>query len=372
MRGATAVVDLAALRHNLARVRALAAGRRVVAVVKANGYGHGAARLLPALQAADMLAVACIEEALALRAAGAHHPVLLLEGVFEPAELAECLQHRFEIVVHEPGQLAWLEEFGGAGRLATWLKLDAGMGRLGFLAGEFGRAWQRLADCRAVGELRLMSHLGCADEPDHCHTPQQLRRVQQTFAGLPGQRSVANSAAVLAWPEAHGDWVRPGVMLYGVSPMAGESGRDRDLKPVMELASRIIAVKDMPAGSTIGYGASHRCLERTRVGIVAMGYGDGYPRHCPTGTPVLVGGVRTRTLGRVSMDMIAVDLGPVGEVGVGAPVTLWGAGLPVEEIAACAGTIAYELLCGVTNRVRFRVRDDCADAAPVPPIRSPG
>ncbi len=369
MRPATAVIDLAAIRHNLARAKDLAGGARVVAVVKANAYGHGAARVLPALGGADMLGVACVEEALALREAGAAQPILLLEGVFAPEELADCARLGFEVVVHEPGQLAMLE---GAGRrldrpLTAWLKLDTGMRRLGFAPEAAPAAHARLAACPAVAAVRLMTHFANADAPGDPLTGEQVARFQHAAAALDRapagrggavERSLCNSAGLLAWPEARGEWVRPGIMLYGASPLAGRAGGDEGLRPAMSLRTRLIAVREVRAGERVGYGGAWAApAGGTRVGIAAIGYGDGYPRHAPSGTPVLVNGAPAALAGRVSMDMLAIDLGGQPGARVGDPVLLWGEGLPVEQVAARAGTIAYELLCGITGRVHVESRD---------------
>ncbi len=358
MRPATAVIDLAALRHNLARVRELAPGKRVFAVVKANAYGHGAVRVLPALADADALAVACIEEALELHEAGCDKPILLLEGVFEASELPLCAEHGFEIALHDPAQIAMLEAARLARPIRVWVKCDSGMGRLGARPDQIAGMVERLAACAAVdSELGVMSHLASADDPRSAQTAAQLEAFAAATRGLTVRKALSNSAGVLAWPEAHHDWVRAGVMLYGISPMAGQTGADAGLRPAMTLKSALIAVKDMKRGEPIGYSATFVCSEDMRVGLVAMGYADGYPRHAPTGTPVLVNGRETRLLGRVSMDMLCVDLSGQPEARVGDPVTLWGEGLPAERIAEAAGTIAYTLVCGVTRRVHVRVLD---------------
>ena len=362
MRAATATIDLAALRHNLACARERSAGAKVVAVVKANGYGHGAARLLPALAAADMLGVACIEEALALREAGAVQPLLLLEGVFEADELPLCERLGFEITVHEPGQVAMLEAARPARPLTVWLKVDSGMNRLGFRPEDALAALARLRDCAAVApSIRLMTHFSSADEPADPATRAQIDRFARVAAGLGLQRSFCNSAGILAWPEAHAEWVRPGVILYGASPLTGRNGRDEGLKPVMTLATRLISVKEVRKGESVGYAGTWRATADSRVGIAAIGYGDGYPRHAGSGTPVLVDGTPAELVGRVSMDMVAIDLGRHPQARVGTPVTLWGEGLPVETVAAHAGTIAYELLCGLTGRVHVRLLDHPPD-----------
>ncbi|TCO80874.1 alanine racemase [Plasticicumulans lactativorans] len=356
MRPATAVIDLAALRHNLGRVRALAPHARVFAVVKADGYGHGAARLLPALGDADALAVACIEEALALRAAGATQPVLLLEGVFEADELALCAEHGFEIAVRDEAGLRLLEAARLPRPLKTWLKLDTGMHRLGIDPRHTRAFVERLRACPAVAdELGVMSHLASADDPAHAQTAQQLASFEAATTGLPVRRALSNSAGVLAWPAAHHDWVRPGIMLYGCSPMLGQTGPDAGLKPVMTFSTGLIQVKTVARGETIGYSGTFTCPADMRVGIAAVGYADGYPRHAPTGTPVLVNGRPSRTLGRVSMDMLCVDLTDHPEAQLGDRVTLWGEGLPAERIAEAAGTIAYEILCNLAGRVHKRV-----------------
>jgi alanine racemase len=359
MRPATAVIDLAALRHNLAVARQRADGARAVAVVKANGYGHGAARLLPALAEADMLGVACIEEALALREAGAVQPILLMEGVFEADELPLCARLGFEIAVHEPGQVRMLEQARLERPLTAWLKLDSGMSRLGFRPDEALGIFGRLRASEAVApDIRLMTHFANADEPSDPATREQIRRFAAAAEGLHAERSFCNSAGLLAWPQAHAEWVRPGVMLYGVSPMAGRTGSDEGLRPVMTLRTGLIAVKEVRRGEPVGYAGAWRAPADTRIGIAAMGYGDGYPRHAPSGTPVRVNGAPAALAGRVSMDMIAIDLAAHPTAKVGDPVLLWGEGLPVETIAAAAGTIAYELLCGITGRVHVELRDD--------------
>jgi alanine racemase len=356
MRPATAVIDPAAIRHNLSEAKRRAAGARVVAVVKANGYGHGAARLLPALRAADMLGVACIEEALALREAGAVQRILLMEGVFEPDELPVCARLGFEVAVHEPGQVRMLEQARLERPLIAWLKLDTGMNRLGFRPEAGLEAYRQLKGCPAVAEIRLMSHFASADEPEDPGTREQIRRFAATGEDLGVQRSFCNSAGLLAWPQAHAEWVRPGVMLYGISPLAGRTGPDEELRPAMTLRTGLIAVKEVRHGERVGYGGTWQATADTRIGIAAMGYGDGYPRHAPTGTPVLVNARPAALAGRVSMDMLAIDLGSQPEAKVGDPVVLWGDGLPAETVAARAGTIAYELLCGVTGRVHVELQ----------------
>lgn len=358
MRPATVTIDLGALRHNLAVARRRAPAAKLVAVVKANGYGHGAARLLPALSGADRLGVACIEEALALREAGATQPILLLEGMFEANELALCARHGFEVGVHEPGQLRMLELARLERPVSVWLKIDSGMNRLGFRPELLPPVLAQLQGCASVaGEIRLMTHFASADEPTAPATRAQIGRFAAAAGKLGLERSFCNSAGVLAWPEAHAEWIRPGVMLYGVSPLAGRHGGDEDLQPVMTLSTRLIEVKEVPAGETVGYAGTWTAAVPSRIGIAAIGYGDGYPRHAGSGTPVLVDGRPASLVGRVSMDMLAIDLVDHPQAEVGTPVTLWGRGLPVETVAARAGTIAYELLCGLAGRVHVRLVD---------------
>ena len=358
MRPAKALIDLGALRHNLREARRRTGGAKVAAIVKANAYGHGAARVLPALVEADMLGVACIEEALALREDGAAHPILLMEGPFEAGELPLCASLGFEIAVHEPGQLAMLEAASLERPLTVWLDLDTGMNRLGFRPAAAAAAYGRLRGCPAVGEIRVMTHFASADEPTDPATRHQIERFAQAAQELGLARSICNSAGVLAWPEAHAEWIRPGIMLYGVSPLPGRTGPDEELRPVMTLSSALIEVRDVDVGEAVGYGGTWRASAPSRVGIAALGYADGYPRHAPSGTPVLVNGRPSTTVGRISMDMLAVDLTAQPDAAVGDPVTLWGRGLPVELVAASAGTVAYELLCGLAGRVRVELRDD--------------
>jgi alanine racemase len=358
MRAASATIDLAAVRHNLPVARRRSSGAKVVAVVKANGYGHGAARLLPALASADMLGVACIEEALALREAGAVQPILLMEGVFEADELPLCARHGFEITVHEPGQIAMLEAARLERPLTVWLKVDTGMNRLGFRPEVAREALGRLRECAAVAPvMRLMTHFASADAPTDPGTRAQIQRFAKAAVGLGLDRSFCNSAGLLAWPEAHAEWVRPGIMLYGVSPLAGRNGTDEGLKPAMTLTTRLIAVKDVPAGEAVGYAGTWEALLPAASGSRPSATATAIPRHAGSGTPVLVDGRPAVLAGRVSMDMAAIDLAKYPTAQVGTPVTLWGDGLPVETIASRAATIGYELLCGIAGRVHLRVVD---------------
>lgn len=355
-RGALATVDGNALRHNLRLARSMASGSRVVAVIKSNGYGHG---LLPTARAlwrqADAFAVTCIDEARPLREAGLRHPILLLEGLYEPQELSAVQSLGLDLIVHTAWQVEVLEAADGP-PVDVWLKVDSGMHRLGFPPEEVAEMHRRLGACESVATVRLMTHLARADDRRCDYTDLQIRTMRDACRGLPGEHCWANSAATLGWPETHADWVRPGIMLYGASPFC--DGLERPpLRPAMTLESRLVAISQRRRGDLIGYGGTYSCPADMPVGVVAIGYGDGYPRHADTGTPVLIRGRRGQLVGRVSMDMICVDLRNIPDAEVGDRVVLWGDGLPAEEVADCAGTIAYELFCQVTSRVPFQYRD---------------
>jgi alanine racemase len=343
------VFDLAAFRENLAVARARAPHARVWAVVKANAYGHGLGRAVRALEAADGFALLDLADAIRLRESGVTKPILLLEGVFESDDLAVVAEHGLAIVIHHAEQIAMLEAAGLPARVSVFLKMDSGMNRLGFAPEHYRETFERLARSPVVAGITLMTHF--ADADGERGVAEALRRFEAATAPIEAPRSLANSAAILRYPETHGDWVRAGIMLYGCSPFAEESAAALGLRPVMTLASELIAVRALQPGDRVGYGGTFVADRPMRIGVVACGYADGYPRHAPTGTPVLVDGRRTRTLGRVSMDMLAVDLDGVPEAGVGTPVTLWGEGLSCDEVAAAAGTLSYELLCGLTARV---------------------
>jgi alanine racemase len=323
-----------------------------MAVIKANAYGHGIVPAAQALIGADAFGVARLPEALALRQHGLGQRIVLLEGVFSNEELDAVAAHGLEIVVHSFEQLALLRAWRGSRQLHVWLKIDTGMNRLGFRLDDFSAAWQLLKDCVSVAsEPRLMTHLACADERESPRTIEQVAKFRGIASALKLERSVANSAGLLAWPDARMEWVRPGLMLYGISPFGSGTGLDFGLKPAMTLSTRLIAIREVVAGDLVGYGGTWRAERSGRLGIAAIGYGDGYPRQIGNGSPVLVNGVRNSIAGRVSMDMIAIDLTQSLSAKVGGEVTLWGAGLPVETMAACAGTIAYELVCGISQRV---------------------
>ncbi|TWI69935.1 alanine racemase [Pseudoduganella lurida] len=353
-----AIIHLAALRHNLARARACAPDSRAWAVVKANAYGHGLERALRGFAEADGLALIEFDNAVRLRELGWTKPVLLLEGWFDAADLHTMARHGLNGAAHCDEQIALLESTPLARRIDVHLKMNTGMNRLGFRPHEFARAHARLRAIPHVGEITLMTHFANADEAAHRCLPigEQIRRFDAGAAGLPGPRSLANSAGVFRMPELKetlvSDWIRPGIMLYGGTP-GGGSAAEHGLLPAMTLASELIGVQDIAAGDFVGYGSRFEADRAMRIGVVACGYADGYPRHAPTGTPVLVNGVRTRSVGRVSMDMMAVDLTDVPEARVGSRVVLWGQGLPIDEVADSAGTIGYELMCAVAPRVRI-------------------
>jgi alanine racemase len=350
-RPARALLSAQALLQNFERVRTAAPGAKIMAVIKANAYGHGMAWAARVLRDADGFAVASVEEGAELRAANIVQPICLLEGFFDSAELPSIVQHRLAPVIHHAGQLSILEQATGVAGLDVWLKVDTGMHRIGFPPEIAASAAARLAACPAVAGVRWLSHFANADNRFDTATNYQIERFLKLLDGLTVERSLANSAGILVWPASHLEWVRPGIMLYGASPLIGHSAAELNLKPAMTLESRLIAVHQRKKGEAVGYGGDWICPEDMPVGVAAIGYGDGYPRHAPPGTPVLVNGARVPLIGRVSMDMITVDLRSQPQARVDDPVVLWGDGLAVDEIAAQAGTISYELLCCVTARV---------------------
>lgn len=351
MRPARALINSDALRHNFGRVRTFAPLSKVMAVIKANGYGHGLAWTARTLREADAFGVASVEDGVALRETGVAQRIVLLEGFFHPEELPALVRFRLDSVVHHESQLWDLEHASKLEPIDVWIKVDTGMHRIGFAPEALPDVITRLKVCMSVGRVRVMSHFPSADNRFDTTTPYQIRMLEELTRSLNTERSIANSAGVVNWPSSHFEWVRPGIMLYGVTPMIGISAKELDLRPVMTLTSEIIAVNMRRKGEAIGYGGDWVCPEEMPVGVVAIGYGDGYPRHAPPGTPMLVNGKRAPLIGRVSMDMVTVDLRGLPDARVGDSVVLWGEGLPVEEIAALSGTIAYELLCCVTPRV---------------------
>lgn len=357
-RPAKAYINLQALRNNYLLAKEISGGK-VMAVVKADAYSHGATRCAQALaDIADAFAVACIEEALELRDAGISQPIVLLEGFFESSELHLIEKYQLDPVIHCEEQLQILESYSFKRNIRVWLKMDTGMHRVGFMPEQYNDAWQRANAISHVSDIVLMSHLACADEFDISHTMQQLEVFDASSIGLPGEKSIANSAGIIAFPGARAEWSRPGLMLYGVSPFSGSGHHkiEQRLQSVMELQSSIISIKEIPAGSSVGYGSTWVADRSTRLGVVAIGYADGYPRHAENNTPVLVNDQRVPLIGRVSMDMITVDLTDRLDVRVGDSVELWGSQLAASEVASHSNTIAYQLLCNL-NRVPIEYRD---------------
>ena len=343
-----ACIDLSALEWNL-KVARRASSARIMAVIKANAYGHGLLRAAEALNAAEGFALLDIRDAVCLREAGFDQTILLLEGIFTPEDLSLVAGYDLACVIHSHHQIDMLEAYPKRRGLEVWLKVGSGMNRLGFAPDNVTTALQKLRNNPAVGNITLMTHFAHADESTG--VAGQLDVFNAVVAPYRMARSLANSAALLRYPATHADWVRPGIMLYGASPFAEITAQQLGLQPVMTLQSRIIAVQELSPGETIGYGGTFRAGYSMRVGVVACGYADGYPRSAPTGTPVLVEGQRTHTLGRISMDMLTVDLTALPSAHVGSMVTLWGEGLPVEQVAHAADTISYELLCALAERV---------------------
>jgi alanine racemase len=344
-----ATIHAAALRHNLAVVRRHAPDSRVMAVVKANGYGHGLLRVASALNEADGFAVLGINEAIALREAGFQQKLLLLEGLFDARELPLALRYNLDVVVHCEEQLLMLEANKHAGSLDVHLKVNTGMNRLGVPTGRFWGIFDRLEACKSAGKITLMTHFATADE--EAGVAAQFELFDTLTSEISAPRSMANSAAILRYPHTHAEWVRPGIMLYGTTPVSGTSAAQYGLQPAMTFSSAIIAVQQLQTGDNVGYGHQFTADKPTRVGIVACGYADGYPRHAPGGTPIAVAGKIARTLGRVSMDMLFADLSDIPEAGIGSPVELWGKQIAVDTVAEASGTVGYELLCAIAPRV---------------------
>ena len=354
MRPAKAIINLDALVANYQAATAAAKRAQALAVVKANAYGHGAVAVARALEPhAPAFAVACIEEAIELRDAGISKPILLLEGVFEPDELATCANLNFWVVVENAMHLDALLNATLERPLSVWLGLDSGMHRLGLNANELDSYLSALNESDNVhGDIVLASHFACADELDNPFTNQQISNFRAAIKHLSNPTSLANSAGIMAWPDCHGDWVRPGYMLYGNSPLDRDHPNAEALKPVMTLKSAVISVREIAEGESVGYARSWQAEQPSKVATVAMGYGDGYPRHAPNGTPVLVNGQLCKLAGRVSMDMITVDVSHISDVQIGDEVVLWGEGLSVNTVADSAGTIGYELLTRMPMRTR--------------------
>lgn len=344
-----ATIHTDALRHNLAVVRRHAPQSKMLAVIKAHGYGHGLLRVASALQDADGFAVLNISEGIALREAGFGQTILLLEGLFDAGELIIAAEHRLAAVVHSESQLLMMEAAQGIPAIDIFLKVNTGMNRLGVSIGRFWSLYDRLRVCKSVGQITLMTHFATADEETGIVAQFDLFDELTREISLP--RTMANSAAILRYPQTHTDWVRPGIMLYGATPFADQSAAELGLQPAMTLSSKIIGIQTLQPGDSVGYGRRFIAEEKTRIGVVACGYADGYPRHAPNGTPIAIAGKRTRTIGRVSMDMLYADLTDIPEADIGSPVELWGTQVPVDAVAEASGTVGYELLCALAPRV---------------------
>jgi len=354
LRAATAEIDLSALTTNFQIIKQLAPTSQILAVLKANAYGHGLARIAEALPQADAFGVARIDEALALRANGVTQAIVLLEGFFSEDDITIIVANNLQTVVHNQQQLDVICQATLEKPLKVWLKIDTGMHRLGIEPEDFTTFYQKLTQSNNVqSPLVLMSHLASADDQENPSNEQQISLFTQLAAELPVQKSLANSAGICAWQDTHLNWLRPGLLLYGVSPMHLDHQLSLPIQPVMTLKAHVISVRHIKKGQSVGYGGHWQSQQDTMIGVIAIGYGDGYPRHAPNGTPVLINGNRVSLVGRVSMDMITVDLGADANVKIGDQATLWGRGLPIEEVAKYATTIAYELLCNVSQRVHM-------------------
>ena len=326
-----------------------------MAMIKANGYGHGILAIAQALEDVDALGVARIHEAVQLRQAGIKTPIVLMEGIIDALELPLLAEYDLGTVLHSDYQIKLLEQAPSYQYPYVWLKLNTGMNRLGFPIKEFHEIYQRIKKIKSIQEIRgVMTHFACADEINNPFTSEQIVLFNETTANMPLKKSLANSAGIIAWKESHADWVRPGLMLYGVSPFVDKVGKQLGLEPVMTLSSQLIAINNCKAGDKIGYNGTYQCDEDMPVGVVAIGYGDGYPRYLQEKTPILVNGIATQIIGRVSMDMLTVDLRPVQNAQIGDKIILWGKELPIERIAQTAHTSVYELLAGLTGRVRYQ------------------
>ncbi|HIF52197.1 MAG TPA: alanine racemase [Thiotrichaceae bacterium] len=352
------VIDKQALQHNLQRVRELAPKSKIMAIVKADAYGHGLIRVAQTLHDADAFGVACLEEAEQLRAASIKNPIVLLEGPHKANDLSRIVELQLDIVIHNESQLQILEQANLDEPLQVWLKIDTGMHRLGFPVDKVNEALERLSNCSNVKPApKLMTHFAVANDKNNPLTQQQLELFNQLSKNSEAEKTISNSAAIINYPETHVDWIRPGLMLYGVSPMKEGRADEHGLKPVMTLESELISIQQLSKNDTVGYGATWKCPEDMPVGVIAAGYGDGFPRHAKSGTPILVNDVRCSLIGRASMDMLTVDLRNQPEARIGDRVVLWGESLPIEEIAQYAETIPYELMCGVHKRLEFFEQD---------------
>jgi alanine racemase len=354
MRPIQAKISISALQHNLAVVRRHAKTAKVMAVVKANGYGHGLIHVAHALNSVDAFATLNLSEAIDLREAGFEQEILLLQGAFDEEELRIAASFEIGLVLHNALQIKMLQMMKLAKPVKVHLKMNTGMNRLGFVPSAYLSVYEQLSHCDNVSHITLMTHFATADN-DVIGIAKPLAQFTETVNGLDAPISLANSATILLHPQAHADWVRPGIMLYGATPVSGQSAASFDLKAVMQLTSQIIAIQTLAPGDSVGYGEKFTATKSMRIGIVACGYADGYPRHAPNGTPIAVNGKLTSTLGRVSMDMLFCDVTDLPEADIGAIVELWGDIVPVDAVAEASGTVGYELLCAVAPRVPIGV-----------------
>lgn len=359
-RALKATINCAALKHNLQQVRERAPHARVIAMVKADGYGHGLTTVADTLQEADAFGVACLEEALKLRTMGMKNRILLMGGFFHTDELADIMELQLEPIIHHEWQITALQHWNKEKQhskypLKIWIKINTGMHRLGFSKLQFKSNLEKLQILNKIEIQGYLTHFARADELDNPITLEQMEMFTELVSGLKGDKSLSNSAGILGWPQIEADWVRPGIMLYGVSPFCDAFGQQLGLLPAMTLTSELIAIQSLKKGDAVGYGGHFVCPEDMLVGVVAAGYADGYPRMAPNGTPLLVNGKEVPLVGRVSMDMLTVDLRSQPKAKIGDPVLLWGADLPVERVASVIGTLAYELLTGLSTRVPLEV-----------------
>jgi len=354
-------IDMSALRYNLAVLKAKSAPSAILVILKSNAYGHGIIRTAKALPHAEGFGVAYMSEALALRQAGITQKIVLLEGCFAANEYLLASEHQLDVVIHNEEQLNWLMDNTHLKSLTIWLKVNTGMNRLGFAIEQLPIVWKKLNACTLIREVVLMSQLAFASQPTHPITLSQVKTFQRIVEQFQSQhyifkKSLANSAALLTQPPIHYEWVRPGLSLYGVSPIDENPADYYNLKPVMTLKAKIIAIQTPGAGETIGYQARYECQQPKRIGVVSIGYGDGYPQNAPDGTPVFVNNTYVPMTGQVSMDMLTIDLSTQPKVKVGEPVTLWGKNLPIERIAQYTQRSTYELLCGIEREINQRLQ----------------
>lgn len=354
-RSAIAILSTENLLHNLSALKSAAPNSEVIAMIKANGYGHGLRSVAKRLDGkVNSLGVASIDEAVALRNVGIKVPITLMSGPFEHDDVLISSCQDFHLVIHEMYQIDWIRQIYLPNKIFVWLKIDTGMGRLGFKIEQVPEIYRILSNCNNIQQpIGIMSHFACSENKDHLLNKTQLDQFNNFISSIPGKKSIANSGAIFNFPNAHHDMIRPGISLYGISPVENKTAAELGLKPVMTLQTRLVAISSREQGSSVGYGARYICPQEMRVGVIAMGYGDGYPRTAKDGTPVLVNNRRCKIVGRVSMDMATIDLRNCPDAKIGDPVILWGDGLPIEEVAAHTANIPYDIICGVQQRVKF-------------------